>query len=93
MAIKKEPIKSKRLVFGFLAVVALSIPWYFAQGTYEPLILGFPYWAFASLVFTVVLAMFSSWIIDTQWDEAASEEIVSEYENDYLNQKDKNQWN
>lgn len=57
------------LIFIFLCIVALTVPWYLPQGSYEPIIFGFPYWALISIFMSIVLAVFMSWVIKTQWKE------------------------
>lgn len=64
----KEPIRFK-WVWVVLAIITLaSVPWYLPQGTIYPIILGFPYWAFISVVSTIVLAVFMTYVINNYWD-------------------------
>lgn len=64
----KEPIRFK-WIWVALAVISLaSVPWYLPQGSIYPIILGFPYWAFISVVSTVVLAGFLTYVIKNYWD-------------------------
>lgn len=64
-----EPVKNPKLVIVFLILVALTVPWYFPKGTYEPIFFGFPYWAMISLIMSIALAVFLSWTIENRWDE------------------------
>ncbi len=66
---KREPIEDPRIVIAFLTLIALSVPWYLPEGSYEPVIWGFPYWVLVSLFFTVLLAVFCAWVINFYWSE------------------------
>ena len=48
-------------------IVLAGIPWYWAEDTVRPFILGLPVWAFVSLVMSVVLAAATAWLIMRHW--------------------------
>jgi hypothetical protein len=51
-----------------------NVPWYFADSMVEPYILGFPFWGFIILLFSVILSAYLSWICLTQWNMVEDEE-------------------
>lgn len=70
----KEPIK-KPWIWILMAVIMLAaIPWYLPGGAITPIILGMPYWAFISLVFSLVLCAYLSWLCLFEWDVVEEEE-------------------
>lgn len=70
----KEPIRKKWIWIVLALILLAGVPWYLPTGTIEPLILGFPYWAFISIVFSVVLSAYLSWLCLTQWHIVEDEE-------------------
>ena len=55
-----------------LALIMLAgVPWYWAQDRVEPFIFGLPVWAFVSLAWSVLLAVYTAWIIIRHWDDDA----------------------
>lgn len=74
----REPITVAWIWAVLAAIVLLSIPWYLPQGTIYPIILGFPYWAFISVVMSVVLAVFLGYVINNWWDMHALIESESD---------------
>jgi hypothetical protein len=74
----KEPIRFK-WIWVVLAVITLAgVPWYLPKGTIYPIILGFPYWAFISVVSAIVLAVFLTYVINHYWDMEALKEDADE---------------
>ncbi|HHW25724.1 MAG TPA: hypothetical protein GXX23_00065 [Firmicutes bacterium] len=63
----REPIKVKWIWPVLIAIILLGVPWYFPQGAVEPIILGFPLWAFVSLVMSVVLSLFLYYVVTNHW--------------------------
>lgn len=51
-----------------------NVPWYFSVGSYEPLILGLPYWGFIIIIFSVLLCAYLSWLCIHQWNIVEDEE-------------------
>jgi len=64
----KEPIRKPWIWIVLVVLVLLSVPWYLPVGTYKPIVWGFPYWAFISLVLTIAIAGFVTWIVNREWD-------------------------
>ena len=60
-----------RLRHGILLGIILSagVPWYWADNTVRPFILGLPIWAFVSLAMSLVLAVTAAWIIMRHWKD------------------------
>jgi len=52
----------------YAVLLVLSIPWYFPEGSGEPLVLGFPLWCFVSLACYVLAALLTAWRLDTVWE-------------------------
>ncbi|WP_119068377.1 hypothetical protein [Rubrobacter indicoceani] len=70
----KEPIR-KPWIWVVMAIILLAaIPWYLPGGTVSPIILGMPYWAFISLVFSLSLCAYLSWLCLYEWDVVEEEE-------------------
>ncbi|MBY7144302.1 hypothetical protein KFZ56_14855 [Virgibacillus sp. NKC19-3] len=76
----KEPIKSWKLWVVFTILFLLSVPWYLPEGSYEPLFLGIPYWAwiilFVSIAFsvTITFAIKYLWITEEEEESAHKED-------------------
>nr|WP_263327267.1 hypothetical protein [Neobacillus sp. Marseille-Q6967] len=70
----KEPIRKKWIWIGLVLIVLGNVPWYFSKGFVEPYILGFPFWAFIILVFSIILCAYLSWVCMTQWKIVEDEE-------------------
>ncbi|PTX58506.1 hypothetical protein C8P63_11693 [Melghirimyces profundicolus] len=79
----KEPIR-KKWIWVVLALILLgNVPWYWPKGIIEPIIFGFPSWAFVSVVFALLLCGFLSWLCLNQWnlvEEVEEEERKGEGE-------------
>lgn len=80
----KEPIKYKWIWVVIGIIVLIGVPWYLPTGSIYPLIFGFPYWAFISVVSTIVLAGFLTYVVNNYWD---MEDIVEEIEEERGNSK------
>ena len=63
----KEPIRKKWIWVVLVLILLGNVPWYFPVGTIEPFILGFPYWAFISAVFALILCGYLSWLCLHEW--------------------------
>ncbi|MDW7668381.1 MAG: hypothetical protein SCJ93_06115 [Bacillota bacterium] len=71
----KEPIKVK-WIWPVIAIISLlTIPWLFPQGSYYPIIAGFPLWMVVSILATIALAIFLNFVVDKFWD---MEQLVEE---------------
>lgn len=64
----REPVRIKWIWPVLVVIVLLGVPWYLPQGSLEPTIMGFPYWAFISLVMTIALALFLGYVILNCWN-------------------------
>ncbi|MBE3519141.1 MAG: hypothetical protein IMW97_02435 [Firmicutes bacterium] len=63
----REPVRVKWIWPVLVAIILLGVPWYLPQGSIEPIILGFPYWAFISVVMTIALSFFLGYVILNWW--------------------------
>lgn len=75
----KEPIQFKWIWVVLAIISLLGVPWYLPQGSVHPIIFGLPYWAFISLVSTVILALFLNHVVKNYWD---MEELKDEAEDE-----------
>ncbi len=64
----KEPIKKKWIWIGLVLIVLAIVPWYHSVKAVEPIILGFPFWAFLSGIFSLVLCGYLSWLCTHEWN-------------------------
>ncbi|SDJ26847.1 hypothetical protein [Salimicrobium halophilum] len=64
----REPIKKKWIWIGVVLIMLAIVPWYFPKGGEVTFVLGFPAWAFVSLMFSLVLCGYLSWLCATQWN-------------------------
>lgn len=64
----------------YVVLLALSIPWYFPQGTGEPLVFGFPIWCLVSLACYTAAALLTVLRLDAVWQaqEAAVRERLGD---------------
>ena len=53
----------------YLALFALSIPWYLPEADQPALWLGLPYWVVLSLLACLGIAVFTAWVIWRFWPE------------------------
>lgn len=63
----REPVRIKWIWPVLAAIILLGVPWYLPKGSIDPIIIGFPYWAFISLVMTVALSLFLAYVILSCW--------------------------
>lgn len=70
----KEPVKKPWIWVALALVVLAAIPWYLPVGTVAPIILGVPYWVAISVVFSLVLCGYLSWLCLNEWDVVEEEE-------------------
>ncbi|WP_085994269.1 hypothetical protein [Oceanobacillus senegalensis] len=78
----KEPIRKKWIWIVLVFIVLGNVPWYLPAGTFEPLILGIPYWAFIVVLFSIILCGYLSWLCITEWHIVESEEENEKKEGD-----------
>jgi uncharacterized membrane protein len=77
---KKEPIKNGKLWIIFGVIFLLSVPWYLPAGSYQPLVLGMPYWALIVIIMSVVLSSFLTYVIKHHWQLDEEDEHTKEEE-------------
>ncbi|HHW17614.1 MAG TPA: hypothetical protein GXX30_01765 [Firmicutes bacterium] len=63
----REPVRIKWIWPVLVAIILLGVPWYLPQGSIEPIIMGFPYWAFISFIMTIALSLFLGYVILNCW--------------------------
>lgn len=51
----------------YLLLLALSIPWYFPEGSAEPIVFGMPLWCVISLSCYIAAAALTIWRLDALW--------------------------
>lgn len=56
MRARKEPVRSPVVWILFVLLMALITPWYFPDGSFEPLLWGVPYWAWIILAASLALS-------------------------------------
>ncbi|WP_347551284.1 hypothetical protein ABFG93_05405 [Pseudalkalibacillus hwajinpoensis] len=64
----KEPIKKKWIWVLLVLLMLAIVPWYFPGKAVHPIIFGFPFWAFISLIFSLVLSGYLSWLCMHEWN-------------------------
>jgi fatty acid desaturase len=70
----KEPIR-KPWIWIVLAIIMLAaIPWYLPAGSIGFVWMGIPAWMLISVVFTLIMCGYVSWLCFTQWDVVEGEE-------------------
>ncbi len=72
--LKKEPIKNIKLWLWLAFLFIVSVPWYLPVGSYEPIILGVPYWAWIVLFASLALSATVTYAIKKLWVSDESEE-------------------
>jgi uncharacterized membrane protein (DUF485 family) len=70
---KKEPIHYPWIWVCLVLIVVFSVPWYLPKTAVNPIILGFPLWAFIALIMSVVLSGFLSYVVNRYWDDSEEE--------------------
>jgi len=65
--IRKEPIQQAWIWVSFFLIILLMVPWYYTEGAVQPIVFGFPLWAFVSLVMCAVLSALISYVLKHYW--------------------------
>ncbi len=52
-----------------VALLALTVPFYWPDDAIRPFLLGLPVWAFGSLVFSALFACLIAWAIMRYWPD------------------------
>ncbi|MFD1414931.1 hypothetical protein [Oceanobacillus jeddahense] len=80
MTQKKEPIKNWKIWIILLILLIFSVPWYLPTGSYEPFILGIPYWAWIILGVSLIISVVLTLILKYCWQMTDEEEMREEEE-------------
>ncbi|MBB6449997.1 hypothetical protein HNR44_001975 [Geomicrobium halophilum] len=70
----KEPIKKPWIWIILVLLGLFNAPWYLPEGSIEPFIFGIPYWALITIILTLFLSAYLSWLCLTQWNIVEDEE-------------------
>ncbi len=70
----KEPIRKLWIWVVLVLILVFSVPWYLPKGAIEPIIFGFPYWALISVIGTLVLSAYLSYLCTHEWNIVEDEE-------------------
>lgn len=76
----KEPIKNWKIWIVLIVLYIMSVPWYFPEGSYNPIILGVPYWAIIIMGVSLTISITLTYILKNCWQMADEEEIGEEKE-------------
>ncbi|MGM8211376.1 hypothetical protein ACLIBH_01145 [Virgibacillus sp. W0430] len=77
---RKEPIKNWKVWVVLIPLFIMSVPWYLPAGSYEPIILGVPYWALIILGVSVAISIAITFILKYSWQMTDEEDIKEESE-------------
>ena len=56
---------------GYLVLFAIAVPWYWPEG-YDRVWLGFPVWVIVSVVTSLAISVYTSWLFIKHWPEQES---------------------
>jgi uncharacterized membrane protein len=70
----KEPIRKKWIWIAVIILFAGNVPWYLPVGRIKPIIFGFPFWAFVSLLFSLAFCGLVSWVCLKEWNVVEDQE-------------------
>lgn len=70
----KEPVRKPWIWIVMALIMLAGIPWYLPTGSLSPVILGLPYWMLISIVSSLVLCGYLSWVALNEWDVVEEEE-------------------
>lgn len=70
----KEPIRKPWIWIVLVIIVMAGVPWYLPRGTFKPIILGFPYWAAISVIMSIALAAYITYLCKNEWNILEDEE-------------------
>jgi len=63
----KEPIRQGWFWAGVAALVFAGSPWYLRSGSFEPILLGLPYWVWISIALSLVFCFYVRWACLNLW--------------------------
>lgn len=64
---RKEPIKNWKLWIPLVILFILAVPWYLPTGSFNPIILGVPYWALIIMGISVIISITLTYIVKNHW--------------------------
>ena len=70
----KEPVRKPWIWIVMALIMLAGIPWYLPTGSLSPVVLGLPYWMLISIVSSLVLCGYLSWVALNEWDVVEEEE-------------------
>ena len=70
----KEPVRKPWIWIVMALIMLAGIPWYLPTGSLRPVVFGLPYWMLISVIFSLVLCGYLSWLALNEWDVVEEEE-------------------
>jgi len=64
---RKEPIKNWKLWIPLIILFILAVPWYLPTGSFNPIILGVPYWALIIIGISFIISITLTYIVKNHW--------------------------
>lgn len=64
---QREPIRYPWFWVGVVALVSAGAPWYLSPGSFEPVVLGLPYWVWISVGLSIVFCLYVRWACLRLW--------------------------
>lgn len=71
---QREPIRHGWFWLGVAILVLAGSPWYLPPGSFEPVILGLPYWVWISVSLSFVFCLYVRWACLRLWNLAEERE-------------------
>lgn len=65
--------RSFSIWLGYLVLFLVGIPWYWPNGD-DRVWLGFPLWVVVTLIASLAISIYTSWLFLKQWPSAEEEE-------------------
>jgi hypothetical protein len=66
---RDEPLRHRWIWLTYVLLFAAAVPWYLPESASRPVWPGFPLWVTVSLTATVLIALFTAFVIRRYWDE------------------------
>lgn len=66
---KREPMERWWYLPTVLAIVVLSVPWYWETGTVGKIIGGLPVWVWITVVCSLAISSLTAWVALRHWDD------------------------
>ena len=66
----------RRILLAYLVLFGIAVPWYwqFLPIAHDALLMGMPVWAFGATLGSLLISLFSAWILLRRWPCEADEE-------------------